>query len=318
MTRTPSKVTQKNVGSEPKTSTANASLKLGEYAYAIINAQYHNIVRREKKVLEDHDPEHLHHMRVSTRRLRTALQVFAPAVDLPRPASACRIRAIARVLGALRDLDVQLADLKNTYRPHLPETEQAVLDEVIGALNRERQGAFAAMSDFLKRSRYQDLKDAYETWLKHPRYQPLADLPLDVVMPDLLSPLLAHLLLHPGWLVSDVENFQSAEMLHDLRKVCKHVRYQAEFFSDFYSPNFKQWIDEVRDIQDVLGKLQDTHVLQELLSKYLPKRAKLPTLRKVIEENQATAIAQWKEHRPKYLKADYRSDLRQLLINPVV
>jgi len=293
-------------------------LKLGEYAYTIIDTQYHNIVRREKKVLDDHDPEHLHSMRVSTRRLRTALQVFAPAVDLPKAANQSRIRAIARVLGALRDLDVQLADLANTYRPRLPVTEQAVLDEVIRALKHERQGAFAAMSDFLKRSRYHDLKDAYETWLKYPRYQPLSDLSLDLVMPDLLSPLLAHLLLHPGWLISEVESLHSAETLHDLRKVCKHVRYQAEFFSDFYDPRFKQWVTEVRDIQDVLGKLQDAQVLQELLAKYLPKRAKLPTLQHVIAESQATAIAQWKEHRPKYLNTDYRHDLRQLLASPAI
>jgi len=293
-------------------------LKLGEYAYKIIDTQYHNIVRREKKVLDDHDPEHLHSMRVSTRRLRTALQVFAPAIDLPKTANQRRIRAIARVLGVLRDLDVQLADLENAYRPRLPENEQAALDEVIHALKHERKGAFAAMSDFLQRSRYHDLKDAYETWLKCPRYQPLAALPLDVVMPDLLSPLLAHLLLHPAWLIGEVENLDSAETLHDLRKVCKHVRYQAEFFSDFYNPSFKRWVAEVRDIQDVLGKLQDTQVLQELLAKYLPKRAKLPTLQQVIAESQTTAIAQWKEHRPKYLKAGYRSDLRQLLASPAI
>jgi CHAD domain-containing protein len=47
--------------------------------------------------------------------LRTALQVFSPVIKPPKKAGEGQIRAIARTLGALRDLDVQIADIETDY-----------------------------------------------------------------------------------------------------------------------------------------------------------------------------------------------------------
>lgn len=292
-------------------------LTLGEYAHTIIGEQYRNLIKEEKKVLADKDPEHLHKMRVSSRRLRTALQVFGMAIRLPKVANASQIGALARTLGSLRDLDVQMADLQEHYRPQLPKAERSKLDDVLEALQQQRRLAFAAVETALTRSRYQEIKAAYENWLERPQYTELAQLPLMLVLPDLLSPLLSELLLHPGWLVPAPDAGEAAsETLHDLRKAFKHVRYQAEFFATCYPAAFHDWLEEVKTWQANLGTVQDCQVLQDLLKEHLPRSAHLPQLQSAINQTQDSALAAWEPTRQKYLSPDFRDHLRHLLLSP--
>ncbi|MDX2229469.1 MAG: CHAD domain-containing protein [Leptolyngbyaceae cyanobacterium bins.349] len=295
----------------------SAAVTFGEYAYSMIETQYRSMVKRERKVLADEDPEHLHQMRVATRRLRTALQVFQAAIALPGVAGQKRIGALARTLGGLRDLDVQIADLKTTYRPQVGDQEKNVLDEVIHSLKKQRRQAYAAVEAALGRSRYQDLKTAYEAWFSQPQLTPLATLPLSTLLPDLLSPLIAELLLHPGWMVAADDNSPHADhTLHDLRKAFKHVRYQTEFFTPFYGDSFQAWVAEIKIIQEKLGKLQDSHVLRELLQTHLPDPTQLPTLQTTIQQTRSEVLSDWDETRWHYLQPEFRFQLYQMLLKP--
>ena len=290
---------------------------LGEYAYQVIRQQYQAIVKLEKKVLADVDPEHLHHMRVGTRRLRTALQVFEQVIELPKAAQAKRVGALAKILGKLRDLDVQIADLRDRYRPCLPEADQELIDEAISQLKRERRKAFAATEDALTRSRYRDMKTAYDAWLSEPRYTTLAQLPLVPVLPDLLSPLLATLLLHPGWLVpANQPSLETDQTLHDLRKACKHARYQAEFFEPFYGRQFKDWIAEIKTIQSFLGDLHDAQVLADLLRDLISSHPNSSKLQTSVRQTLTESMADWEAMRRKYLDPDFRHQLHQLILEP--
>jgi CHAD domain-containing protein len=93
----------------------SSGIHVGQFAQQVIAEQYQRMVSQEKGVLADEDPEYLHQMRVGSRRLRTALQVFSQVVKLPKQAGTQRIRKIAQTLGALRDLDVQIADIQSEY-----------------------------------------------------------------------------------------------------------------------------------------------------------------------------------------------------------
>ncbi|MEX0271235.1 CHAD domain-containing protein [Leptolyngbyaceae cyanobacterium UHCC 1019] len=294
-------------------------LTLGDYAHSVLSKQYRSIFKYEKKVLADHDPEDLHHMRVGTRKLRTALQVFGVAVQMPKKANPKRVSEIAKILGNLRDLDVQIAALEETYLPLVDGVEEDLLHEALQVLYKQRRQAFAVVERTLARSRYQDLKTSYQDWLENPKYTALATLPIIPLLPDLLSPLLADLLLHPGWLIpANASSAVGGEILHDLRKACKHVRYQAEFFVPFYSQPFQDWIREIKLLQDNLGKLQDSYVLQDLLKEYLPKRAEMPALQATIQQTRSEALADWDTVRQQYLDPAFRSYLHQMLLEPVL
>ena len=290
---------------------------LGEYAYAIVAEQYQHVVRQEEKVLADKSPEPVHQMRVGTRRLRTALQVFGRSITLPKEAREKQVGTLTHVLGELRDLDVQTNELTH-YRPRLNQGEQTLLDKVTQALDRQRRKAFAKTEAALTRSRYRDLKAAYERWLEQPQYTPIAQLPLLPLIPDLLHPLLSEVLLHPGWLSQIEEPSEASSLaLHDLRKACKQVRYQAEFFASFYGEAFQNWVDEIKVIQSQLGQLHDSQVLMERLTEELPKHSKLPEFQAVLEQVQTEAMANWETIRHQYLSPDFRQQLHQMILNPI-
>jgi CHAD domain-containing protein len=292
---------------------------LGDYAHQIIEDQYQRIIKQEKKVLADKDPEALHQMRVGTRRLRTALQVFAPAIKMPKAGSAKQLRDLASVLGAVRDLDVQLASLEDDYRPNLGKQEQKHLDRVSVALTDQRKDAFAQMKAVLTQPLYQTMKSTYVKWLKQPQYTAVAQLPLAVLLPDLLSPLLAHLLLHPGWLIpTEQASGKNGVMLHELRKACKHVRYQAEFFVPFYHEDFKNWIEEIKDLQAQLGEFQDTEVFLELSAHTLGRKTQLPSLQDLVDQKRSQALSNWEAVRQKYLDQAFRYRLHQMLLQPAI
>jgi CHAD domain-containing protein len=308
-----------NGASAHNESNSGRSLTLGEFAHSILDEQYHRFAKQEKKVLADNDPEHLHHMRVAIRRMRTGLRIFGMALDLPKAAGDKHLRNMARLLGQLRDLDVQVASLKTDYQPRLNKTEQRLLSDGIDALQKQRRKAFSNVADSFNRSAYQDLKAAYERWLKHPRYKPQAQFPLQTILPDLLTPILSNLLLHPGWLIplSEISS-DNAPTLHDLRKVFKQARYQAEFFSSFYDEKFANWIEEMKALQDSLGKVQDGQVLLDLMADELSDNAKLPKLQIIIHEERDMALSNWEPVRQKYLSSEYRYHLHSLISNPTV
>ncbi|MFM7424723.1 MAG: CHAD domain-containing protein, partial [Elainella sp.] len=165
-------------------------------------------------------------------------------------------------------------------------------------------------------AKYQNLKAAYAEWLETPRYRALADLPVAAALPDLLSPLLSELLLHPGWWVTnDQRHTEAGLLLHELRKTCKHARYQAEFFTDFYGDSFADWVDELKQLQERLGVVQDTHVLLEILTNY-SSLAELADLQQAIAQQQDKAMAQWDKLQAKYLEPRFRQSLYQMILSP--
>lgn len=303
------------VGRLPAAATATVE----QYAYTLIQKHYRRLVSREALVLKDKDPEDLHQMRVAIRRLQTAIQIFKAAIVLPKAAQIQSLQSITKRLGKLRDLDVQLDTLKADYAQRLDPSEHLLLQQAIAVLVKQRKQVFSKVKTVLKGEVYQELKAAYEGWLEQPHYTPLAQQSLTLVLPELLSPLLSELLLHPGWLIPAHDATAIASpTLHDLRKICKHVRYQAEFFTDFYEPAFKQWIQEIKGLQDSLGQVHDIQVLQQILIQSVPEWAESIHLRQMLTEQHEQALELWRSVRVKYLSPDYRLFLHQLLLSPLL
>ena len=277
-------------------------------------------------------------MRVGMRRLRTALLIFAPAIDLPAAASRQQITAIAKRLGRVRDLDVMQIwfqqYLENTSLP-LPETRQ--MQHILDCLQQRRSKQFKQMQKLLEGQRYHHFVEAFQTWLDHPRYHAIARLPILDVLPDIILPLISQLLIHPGWVVgTTVENgkcYPSIEVtpeslgpyldnegaaVHDLRKQIKGVRYQTEFFLEFYDQNFKTQTREFREIQDILGEIQDGIVLSEFLAGELGNYWKnmVPTLVEYLQEQRFQLWERWQQKQQKYLDPSFRKALRQQVLTP--
>lgn len=293
------------------------SVSLGAYAAKVIELQFHHIVNQEEGLLKDTDPEFLHQMRVGSRRLATALLVFERAILLPKPARRKGVVGLAKSLGKLRDLDVQLLTLKEEYIPQLNGGEQHTINRLFEHLEEKRSHVFQAIKRILSDDKYLQLKSAYTRWLTQPNYTSLAEIDLALILPDLLSPLLSRLLLNPAWLIpQDDTSPLGASTLHALRKTTKSVRYQAEFFTDFYGPDFQEWISQLKTLQDTLGKAQDTYVFRKQVSTQFSNEKGFPQLESIIQVGYEKALTEWEEIRYQYLDPEFRQHLRWMLVVP--
>jgi CHAD domain-containing protein len=193
------------------------------------------------------------------------------------------------------------------------------------------------MSRNLKGKRYQLFEEGVQQWLDDPVFLPGAEWPIQLVLPDLLLPLFNRFLLHPGWLAmtsgdlehwtptgdlnADSVNAYLAEYgyrLHDLRKQTKRIRYQTEFFKDFYGAEYSEQTHEFRILQDLLGQLQDSQVLSEFLTQTIGQdwNLQIPSLNLYFQQQRLDLWLQWQTIQQKYLKTDFREHLRKLVEKP--
>ncbi len=268
---------------------------LGEFARRVVRRNLRHFSKEEKGVLRDEDPEPLHQMRVGMRRLRAAIETFGEAIRLPNEASDRAISKINRRLGRVRDLDVLLAKLA---------TLEGLDEDVLRGLREQREEQFADLRKTLQGERYKALRAALQEWTKHPVYRTTAELPLRLVLPDLLLPMGCRLFLHAGW------EAESGEILHDLRKRVKAIRYQAEFFADLYGKELAAWIAELKTIQDELGGLQDRVVLRETVGELWP------SLEQAMEKEEKHFAAWWPPVRKRYRDPAFRQSVREMLARP--
>ncbi|NJK63012.1 MAG: CHAD domain-containing protein [Synechococcaceae cyanobacterium SM2_3_1] len=295
-------------------------LTLGSQAYEILAHQYRQLRKNQPKVIKDRNPEDLHQMRVALRRLTTALQVFKESLQLPKAARRKQFKSLRSRLGKQRDLDVLLEDLRTNIYPQLPETEQNLVDQLLQKLQQRRRKAVDQTRKTLDQT-FPELETTYSSWLDHPTFRSQAAFPLLSTLPELLTPLLSHLLLHPGWLLTSADltsplSPEVSALLHDLRKTCKQVRYQCEFFAEYYGEAFHLWLQELKTLQEQLGVVQDIQVLRGLLDKTLSHNSELPYLHHLLQQRQLEALQTWQEIQSLYSDPEYRHDLYMVILHP--
>jgi CHAD domain-containing protein len=322
-------------------SSEHEPLTLGNFAVTSIQKHFHKSIKHEEEILKDLDPEPLHQMRVGMRRLRTALIVFAPFISLSKDLER-DITKISKSLGNVRDLDVLGLWLQGFITDSaLDKNESKQTKKVLQRLQRRRQKQFKRMCSTLEGNRYRQFAEEFQEWLKSPSFKAGAEWPIHLVLPDILLPLINQLLLHPGWLAAIAPHQESAgpiqqwtpnvevsdtqveiylaeygTVLHDLRKQAKRVRYQTEFFRDFYDSAYTEQTQEFRTIQDLLGQLQDSQVLSDFLAQEMGSRWKesIPTLASYMHQQRLEQWQQWQPIQQKYLSPQFRDDLRRLIL----
>jgi CHAD domain-containing protein len=274
-------------------SRGERDLTSGSFAKELIQYQIRRLGKLQGEVLDDRDPEPLHQLRVSLRRLRTALGQFAPALELPDSVRDPRIAAVARRTGLCRDLDVLNLRLREQLLPRLPDNEQERLSGAMRRLSHDRAQAFDTLREALHSPRYLKLLARLNRWDKHPRFTSLGRQPLLPWLYDWQAPFTAGLFLHPGWTADHPE----AKSLHGLRKRIKTARYSLESLERWCEPPLRAWIQDLRQAQDHLGELHDLQILNSgfLDSETPRKTSTLPVLRAEIKGQQQLHWLRWRD-----------------------
>lgn len=199
------------------------------------------------------DPEHLHKMRVSTRRLRTALRVFRRAFDRDdRKALQAELRWLGGILGEVRDLDVHLLALPQWIARFGPDPVEgwASLED---ALTRHHTEARARLLQALDDPRYAALARRADALFG-------GDDPTDEAKQPAGKAGRRILAARVDRFREAVERFRrthAAEDAHRLRIVGKRLRYTARFLQPLLDDRTQQGLRSLAAFQDRLGAIQD-------------------------------------------------------------
>ena len=276
--------------------THPATLANGDLVVRLIERQVRSLVDWHGPVLADKDPEPLHQMRVSLRRLRVTLVQFEPLLRLSEPLSCRPLIKTGRRLGLARDLDVLQARLHDRLLPQLPAAEVELLQPVLRQLRRERQQAHEQACEQLRRSSYLSWLAQMQRWLRHPRLTPLAEDPLADWLPQWQLGWMATLFVHPAWRFEQLRKERQREQLHALRKQIKTARYQLDNCKPLLGRRSREAISGFKQMQELLGELNDLQVLQRALDDQLAGglASDLPQLHGLLQQGEADCWQQWR------------------------
>ena len=111
-------------------------------------------------VLDLDDVERVHDMRVASRRLRAALEVFGPCFPRKRHRRALkRVKALADALGERRDRDVSIEFLTG-FLEAVPAADRGRLEIRLARLREEQEDANERLAPFVAEERLDELRRA--------------------------------------------------------------------------------------------------------------------------------------------------------------
>ena len=215
----------------------------------------------ESGMRQDLDSEFLHDFRVSVRRVRSGLgqlkQVF-PQKALFRFRE--EFAWLGQVTSRLRDLDVYLLKFDD-YQTELPAELRKDLEPLRQFLQREKRSEHLKLVKALDSPRYRRFLKEWNQFLNSPFYQENPTLPAQQPVITVASERIWRVyqrVLRDG---SSIQKDTPEEVLHELRKTCKKLRYLMEYFQSLYPPQeIKFLIRVLKRLQDNLGEFQDFQV----------------------------------------------------------
>lgn len=109
-------------------------------ARQVVKVRAKEVFKHSEGVLDLEEVERVHDMRVATRRLRAALEVFEDCFPRKRHRTALkRVKVLADALGERRDLDVEIELLQTLAREVTGEDHEALTALVEDLRARQRQ-----------------------------------------------------------------------------------------------------------------------------------------------------------------------------------
>jgi CHAD domain-containing protein len=203
----------------------------------------------------DEDLEHVHQLRVATRRAGAALRLFA--ICLPEKTyddGRKGLRKLRRAAGDARDWDV-FHDMVTAWCQKQPAAQRPGLDFLIGYATARREMAQAQLLDVAGNAPLTFDRLLAETVAAV--HRPANSGPRRLI--NLARPMLTGLL-------QELEQTAARDLndycnLHQVRIAGKRLRYAMEVFADCFAAPFRDDIyPEVEAMQDMLGRANDSHV----------------------------------------------------------
>jgi CHAD domain-containing protein len=233
------------------------------------------LVRHEAGTRSGEDIEALHDMRVASRRLREALEIFVfcfPPKTYDRLYG--RVRRVTRALGQARNADVAVAYFSGLLSNNEDLIEQFALQDGLRRLAKRQNNARARMQQDLDKVQPSALLSQFER-----AFDKLAQIPRSRQRGSRTALSLARRLL--GQRLREVfsrlhaiTGEEDAEGLHNLRIAVKKLRYALETLDFAAGEQHQDNLRFFKKLQTVLGDLHDRDVFAETVQKRMKKLQK--------------------------------------------
>jgi CHAD domain-containing protein len=232
----------------------------------VLLAEYLAMLKHEAGSRSGEDIEDVHKMRVAIRQMRSLLRLLKPYYKTKwiRPFTN-DLRWVMRALGEVRDLDVMIRDLSRFEA--LDSDQRTALGEVLHYLEQRRDVARASLHHVLDSKAYRRFHRTFSDFLltagagvKRLDVDEVHPAELRHVLPPMIYTHLAAVRAYDSRLAE-----ADATTLHALRIECKRLRYVVTMFSGVLGKEIDGFIEELKALQDYLGRLNDIEVASRSL-----------------------------------------------------
>jgi CHAD domain-containing protein len=216
------------------------------------------------------EPEKIHKFRVSLRRLRSILEEFINEIKIELDLI-YDLRTVFRKSGKIRDIDILLLNLEKFFdelkeQSIISNEFEEIKDLLKKNLNKKRDKFIEDFYEYIQSKKYKhlinNLKELKNNINFKNFYLSESD-PYSII--NLILSKFYKLLSHSYW---NIEIYD-IKALHHLRRQIKRTRYYMELFKKFYKKNdeYKNIINQLKELQDLSGSIVDFFVLREELEK---------------------------------------------------
>jgi CHAD domain-containing protein len=246
--------------------TLDPDMRSDEAAKIILRSLFQVIRTNEAFIEKDLDTEFLHDYRVAIRRTRSALNQIKNVFPSE---STLRFKKdfsfVGKLSNQLRDLDVYLFK-KDAYKAMLPSLLRDDIEPLFVYLCNKRSKALKQLVSSFNSDKYRRILLDWEAFLNEPqRDVPTAsnaDKCILTMAQKRISKLYGSIVESINMILENIDD----DKFHALRIECKKLRYLMEFFSSLFSrKNMNALIEQLKNLQNKLGDLNDLCVQQEYL-----------------------------------------------------
>lgn len=208
------------------------------------------------------EPDSVHQMRVTARRLRSTLQSFGQVLPRSRTAElVAGLKWLGVVLGEARDAEVLAGRLDRELRDTPPEL---VLGPVLARVQGHFAPVHAAARDAalaaLDSERYFALLDALDELLGNPPLATAAAQPASSVLPAETRRAYRRTARRMRRAQHTRPGHDADVAYHEARKAAKRTRYAGEAVSPVFGQPARRFTKQMKQVQTVLGDHQDAVV----------------------------------------------------------
>lgn len=247
----------------------------------VLCTRFSEMCAQREKALDWSDPEGVHDMRVSSRRLRGALRDFMPYLRKRKLSNVLeQVKDLADALGAVRDQDVAIAGLQK-LGAGAPIGPAAIVDQLVISRESLRKQGRRDLQRALQRTRLRQLQKDFVAAIEAATATKAgksenAIAPAAVSYRKVARRIIIERLEEVEKLSKGLYQPLKMKPLHQMRISAKRFRYALELFEPCWNSDLSGFAKRVAALQTSLGELHDADIWMDTFGKHLDHIEKQP------------------------------------------